>query len=179
MKLSAEQEQAVRSWVQAGAGLAEVQKRLAEEHGLKLTFLDTRFLVDDLKLTVVSPEKLQSQAAKTPAKTPAETDADADAWEDEGDAPASPAPSSLLNEHGQAPKSAAGQGVRVSLDDLAIPGTLVSGKVTFSDGQSGRWYLDEMGRLGFDGATPGYRPSEEDLVVFQRELQNLMRRQGF
>lgn len=160
MKLSAEQEQAVRDWIAAGSGLAEVQRRLGEDFGLKLTFLDTRFLVDDLKLTIVSREKPQPKPAE-----------DAD--------PAAPAPpSTLLDEHGQAPAGKAGA-VTVSLDDLAIPGTLISGKVTFSDGQNGRWYLDEMGRLGFEGATPGYRPSEEDLVVFQRELQTLMRRQGF
>ena len=58
----------------------------------------------------------------------------------------------------------------------ARPGLMVSGRVTFPDGQGGGWYVDEMGRLGIDPDTAGYRPSEPDLVAFQQELQTVMDR---
>ena len=59
----------------------------------------------------------------------------------------------------------------------ARPGTLTSGTVKFSDGQSAQWYLDQMGRFGMVPPVRGYRPSLEDLQEFQmlldRELQKL------
>ena len=36
--------------------------------------------------------------------------------------------------------------VTVTMDTLALPGALVSGKVTFSDGESAVWMLDQTGR---------------------------------
>jgi hypothetical protein len=71
-----------------------------------------------------------------------------------------------------------GGNVTVTMDQLAIPGTMVSGKVTFSDGETASWYLDQGGRLGLADAPPGYRPSEMDVMQFQSELQRLMRRAG-
>ena len=69
-------------------------------------------------------------------------------------------------------------GVHVSMDQIAMPGTLVSGKVTFSDGETGRWYMDQEGRLGLDPDTMGYRPPQEDIASFQEQLRNLMRSYG-
>ena len=56
MNLTDEQRQRVAAWIAQGAKLSEVQSRLAEELGIKLTYMDTRFLVDDLKLTPKDPE---------------------------------------------------------------------------------------------------------------------------
>ena len=56
MTLTDEQKSAVTRWLEAGAGLSEVQKRLREEFQVSLTYLDTRLLVDDLKLTPKDPE---------------------------------------------------------------------------------------------------------------------------
>ncbi len=39
-------------------------------------------------------------------------------------------------------------GNHLGVDTVARPGAMVSGSVTFSDGQKGHWYLDQMGRLG-------------------------------
>jgi hypothetical protein len=69
--------------------------------------------------------------------------------------------------------------VKITTDTLARPGTMVSGGVTFSDGQKATWYLDQMGRLGLASETKGYRPSQEDLMDFQASLQNEMAKMGF
>jgi hypothetical protein len=58
------------------------------------------------------------------------------------------------------------------------PGTLVSGTVTFSDGNVASWYLDQTGRLGLAPKQQGYRPSPEDVEDFQLELQNELQKLG-
>ena len=56
MNLTEEQRQSVAGWIEKGAKLAEIQNRLASEFGIKLTYMEARFLVDDLKLTPKDPE---------------------------------------------------------------------------------------------------------------------------
>lgn len=146
---------AVKAWLEAGAGLPEVQKRLREEFQVSLTYLDTRLLVDDLKIQLRDPEP-----EPQPAKPPAEPEPPLD------EAPPSPPP-------------AAGGKVNVTIDQLQKPGTMISGSVTFSDGEKAAWYLDQMGRLGLDPDKVGYRPSETDVLAFQVELQRLARSQGY
>jgi hypothetical protein len=154
MNLSEEQRQHVAAWIQGGARLSEVQSRLNQEFGLKLTYMETRFLVDDLKLTPKDPEPPKSE--KPPAteqKKPAE----------EKKSPA------------EAPMPG---GVSVNVDQIARPGALVSGKVTFSDGQKAEWYLDQTGRLGVIPAQQGYKPSAADVQEFQMALQEQLQRLG-
>ena len=70
-------------------------------------------------------------------------------------------------------------GVTVECDAIMIPGTMASGDVVFSDGQKGKWYLDQMGRLGLGGDLPqGYRPSPEDAALFQARLMEVLRSKG-
>ena len=59
------------------------------------------------------------------------------------------------------------------------PGTVVSGSVTFSDGVSGKWALDQYGRLMLDTGQKGYQPSPADVQTFQRELQTHLQRHGY
>ncbi len=68
--------------------------------------------------------------------------------------------------------------VSVTMDTLALPGALVSGKVSFSDGETGIWMLDQHGRPGLDPDTPGYRPTQEDIMEFQKQLAELVRKKG-
>jgi len=69
--------------------------------------------------------------------------------------------------------------VTVECDAIMIPGTMASGDVTFSDGVKGKWYLDQMGRLGLGGDLPqGYRPSPEDAALFQARLMEVLRAKG-
>ena len=48
MSLTPEQKQAVASWVAAGDNLSLVQKKLTEQFKVSMTYMDVRFLVDDL-----------------------------------------------------------------------------------------------------------------------------------
>lgn len=152
MTLTDEQKAAVASWLEAGAGLNDVQKRLREEFQVSLTYLDTRLLVDDLKLKIKDPEP-------DPAPQPEEP---------------------LASEEDLPPAPAAGGGkVQVSIDQIMRPGAMISGRVTFSDGEQAGWYMDQTGRLGLEASTPGYRPTEKDVLAFQVELQRLARTQGY
>jgi len=70
-------------------------------------------------------------------------------------------------------------GVTVTVDQLAQPGALISGKVTFSDGQRASWYLDQLGRLGVVPEKQGYRPSAADMEQFQLSLESELVRLGY
>ncbi len=76
-----------------------------------------------------------------------------------------------------APLVATGK-VSVTMDHLALPGALVSGKVVFSDGETGVWMLDQSGRPGLDPDTAGYRPTREDIAEFQLQLRVLIEQSG-
>jgi hypothetical protein len=140
MNLDDAQKKKVAGWINEGLTLAEIQKRLESELGLRLTYLEVRFLVDDLKLQPKDP-------------------------------PAPPKPP-VKPEDALTPAPSASSKVSVTVDQLARPGALVSGKVKFSDGKSADWYLDQMGRLGLAPAEKGYKPSAADLQDFQTALQS-------
>lgn len=148
MQLSEEQKVAVKAWVAEGASLSDVQRRLKEEHGVALTYLDVRFLVDDLKLALKEQPK-QSEAVERLA---------------------------AAKEIGESERSGEPQaaGVKVTMDTITKPHALVSGKVTFSDGETADWMLDQTGRLGLNPSKPGYRPNQEDVLAFQHELQRVV-----
>lgn len=155
MNLDEAQRQQVAKWISEGAKLSEIQKRLLEL-GIKLTYIEVRFLVDDLKLTPKDPEppKVVAPPAADPAKLTAEK---------------IPAPEGML------PASS----VSVSVDQLTKPGAMISGKVTFSDGQIADWYLDQTGRLGVVPKVAGYKPSATDVQDFQTALQQEIAKLGF
>ena len=178
MTLTEEQKTTLGDWVEAGADLGEIQNRLKDEFGLNLTFLDTRFLLGDLGLELLSdreePEEEEAPAEENspPADdSPPPTDDESGQPEQSGetdDVP--PDPDEVSPEGGK---------LDLTVDALTLPGAVVSGKVTFSDGETAAWYLDQMGRLGLDASTPDYQPSPEDVAAFQVELQNVLRKQGF
>jgi hypothetical protein len=169
MNLDEAQRQRVTAWILQGAKLSEIQTKLAEEFGLRLTYMDVRLLVDDLKLTPKDPEPpkgvTQIGTAPVTAKPtePQSRGRGAAAAKDSGDE-ASP------------PRSGS---VSVTVDQLTRPGAIVSGQVTFSDGQQANWYLDQTGRLGVVTQQPGYKPSAADVQQFQAALQNELARLGF
>ncbi|QYY36423.1 hypothetical protein [Ruficoccus sp. ZRK36] len=170
MELNDEQKAQVAAWVREGLGLSEVQKRLAEELDINMTFMDVRFLVDDLDLELVDkapkPDADLSKAPPPPAPAAAP-----EPFGEEGPVPfpgAEDEPAGL------------GSSVSVDLDKVQRPGAVLSGSVTFSDGKTMDWQLDQMGRLGLipRGDDAEYRPSEEDLGAFQMELQRELQRSG-
>ena len=196
MSLTPEQKSAVSTWIAAGDNLSAVQKKLREQFQLSLTYMDVRFLVDDLDLTLKDPApkpdtsdvtkaKAPAPAPKSPApaekkglldkakeklglgKATAEPDAadadlDADALEEDA---LPPAPGNVV----------------VELDALTLsPGAIASGTVTFSDGVTGKWVVDQYGRPGFTSISqPGYRPTPEDGQAFMQELDAALRQKGF
>ena len=165
MNLTDEQRRSVSAWIQQGAKLAEVQSRLAAEFGLKLTYMEARFLVDDLKLVPKDPERPKTPELPAVPATPAPA--------------AKPGPAQAVAEP-DAPLPAAGGGkVAVTVDQITRAGAIVSGKVTFSDGQIADWYLDQMGRLGVAPKQQGYKPSAADVQDFQVALQQEMGKLGY
>jgi hypothetical protein len=153
-QLSDEQKKTMAEWAEQGASIADIQRRLKEEFALGVTYMEARFIVLDLGLKL--HEEPKNEEKKEPVE-PAPADSP-----DDGAAPAPPA-----------------DGVSVSIDDLALPGAIVSGKVTFRDGQTAVWMLDQFGRPSLDPDTAGYRPPEADVLDFQRQLQILLQKRGF
>ena len=165
MTLTDEQKAHLTRWINEGLKLSEIQKKLASEFGLTLTYMDMRFLVDDLRLTPKdpTPPPAPPKAAEPP--------------------PAAAAPTPLVSPNATplAPTSplAPGGALSVVVDRVARPGAMVSGSVTFSDGQKGHWYLDQMGRLGVVPDQKGYKPSAADVDAFQRQLEGELSKLGF
>jgi len=169
MQLTAEQKQNVASWITNGAKLSEVQQRLAEEFGIRLTYMEARFLVDDLSLvpkeTVTATPAKKSEPAGKPKDAIGGNTEEAFAEEEE-------IPGELPEEPTKLGK------VSVSVDQITRPGSLVSGSATFSDGVVAEWYLDQMGRFGLVPPKPGYRPSSSDLAEFRIVLERELARMG-
>jgi hypothetical protein len=168
MKLSDEQRQRVTAWILEGAKLSEIQSRLAEEFSVKLTYMEARFLVDDLKLVPKDPEPpkvVEPPAAPKPPEAAAEVAPEAGEIADGDEAPPPPPP--------------AASKVSVTVDQITRPGSLISGKVTFSDAQTADWYLDQMGRLGVVPKQQGYKPLPADVQEFQLALQREVQKLGY
>ena len=166
MKLDDAQNKKVSAWIAEGLKLAEIQKRLGPECGLNLTYMEVRMLVDDLKLMPKDPPPPKVDKPLSPPPPTAGSTLP-DAGESHKEEAISPAP---LGETGK---------VSITVDTVARPGTLVSGNVTFSDGQSAVWYLDQTGRLGLGPKQPGYKPSAADLQSFQQTLEVELAKLGF
>lgn len=153
MTLSDTQKSTITQWIQEGASLAEVQRRLNEEFQLSMTYMDVRFLVDDLDITMVEPE----------AEAKAQDGADAEPEMTEPE---------IVDDGGTG-------GVSVDVDSIMRPGSLVSGTVKFSDGVSLGWQLSASGQLGLiPGDDPDYRPTPEDVQAFQTQLEDVLRQKG-
>ncbi len=171
MSLTPEQTAAVSTWVAAGDNLSTIQKKLREEFNVALTYMDVRFLVDDLNLQLKdAPQKVDAsdvskpQPKAKPAAPAAGAEGDTISGEDDlpdGDLP--PASEVILD-----------------VDSVTlIPGAIASGKVTFSDGVTGKWIIDHQGRPGFtEVSQPGYRPTPEDAQSFMRQLEAELQRKG-
>jgi hypothetical protein len=198
MTLTPEQKQAVAAWVGAGDGLSAVQKKLYDQFKVSMTYRDVRFLLDDLNLDlkdaapkVDASDITKAQPAKPAAPGPAgKPDAPAEkkgffdkAKEKLGLAKEEGAEdeAGVVEEEGLEDLPAGGSNVTVSVDNVTlIPGALASGTVTFSDGVTGKWIVDQYGRPGFtEVSKPGYRPAPEDAQAFMQELSMALQKRGF
>ena len=172
MNLDEAQRQQVAKWIEEGLKLSEIQTKLASEFEVRMTYMEVRFLIDDLKLKPKDKEPPPAPVLPKPS-SPAGA----------GVGPAAPGkqPAPLPDDETDFADEPlpGGANVSVSVDQVTRPGALVSGKVSFSDGQSADWYLDQMGRLGVVAKQQGYKPSQSDLMAFQAELQNQLAKMGY
>lgn len=147
MNLTTEQTQAVKNWLAQNASVSDVQKNLSEQFGLSLTYMDVRFLIDDIDAQLQDePVVEEAKQAEAPTQEP----------QSENVAPVQ-------------------EGVQVSLSPIQRPGFMASGDVVFSDGEKTQWFLDQMGRLSLGATSEGYTPSQSDIADFQKKLQELFR----
>ena len=197
MQITPQQEALVRAWAAEGATLSDIQTRLADECGLRLSYLDTRFLLLDLKVDLV--EKTKKDPPPRDLAAPAaggSGEESPDRWDDAADGDAYGAAPPLPGEEyaesaedsgpaggsGAEPPSPAGEAAAPGASTLTVdlariqrPGFAASGSVTCSDGVKGEWGIDNYGRLAL--AFPdnkGYRPSAADQQAFMQRLRSLL-----
>lgn len=149
MKLTQNQEAAIRQWAKDGQSLSEIQSSLNNWIAPQsLTYMEVRFLLDDLGIEI---QKSSISSQNLPLTDEKESTKIAEA--------------SMQVPLGK---------VEVTINPIQRPGMLATGDVTFSDGEKAEWYFDEIGRLGLMPATTGYRPSQEDGIEFQKNLRQLL-----
>lgn len=158
--LTDSQKQQVAAWVGEGLSLAQIQTKIGDELGVAMTYMDVRFLIDDLNLELRDapvPEK------KSPSAAAADSAENVPAGTPEG------------AERQDVP--AASSGVSLSVDAVQMPGVFASGEVVFSDGVRGKWFIDERGP-GLSDFPEGYRPPKSDALEFQQKLVAELRKRG-
>jgi hypothetical protein len=160
MTLDDTQRKKVAGWIAEGMKLSEIQNRLASELSVRMTYMDVRLLVDDLKLMPKDIDPPKPMAPVLPAAAPEQK-----------------APGGLKLDNAPAAESSV-SGVSVSVDQLARPGAVVSGKVTFTDGKKADWHIDQTGRLGLAPQEAGYRPAAADVQQFQIAIEAELSKMG-
>ncbi len=175
MQLDDKQKKIVTGWIEEGLDLSEIQDRLESEFDISMTYMDVRFLVGDLKLV---PKDLEE-----PAEEADETDElnDGQQMEPTPDNPF-PAPEDPLavesqpaddNEQNNNDSNEAGN-VSISVSSITKPGMMASGSVTFSDGVTCDWYVDQFGSPGLVPPSEGYQPPGADMPIFGQKLQQAL-----
>lgn len=171
MKLSEQQEQAVRGWLAEGASLADVQARLKDEFALHLTYMDVRLLVLDIGAAVKDKPEPKPVEPKT-----VDLEDDAAVPLPEG-APVDEKDAAPLDDAVPPPAAGAAK-VTLVVDDIMVPGAMVSGTITFTDGVKAKWLIDQYGRFDLEPDKPGYRPTDADLQDLQLKLRAALQRKG-
>ncbi len=168
MNLDDAQRQKVAEWIAQGLKLSDIQNRLASDLSIRMTYMEVRLLVDDLKLTPkdVEPRRPIEPVLSSPAGSPP-AGKQAPAGRAGATTPKPP------------PIGGGAGGVSVSVDQLTRPGAVVSGKVTFSDGNTAAWQIDQVGQLGLIPTKAGYRPPASDMQSFQMALEDELSKLGF
>lgn len=159
-----------------GHNLSKIQDMLAEQ-GVKMTFMELRLIASEIETSFWQKSEPQPEAAPEAEKTaqdaaPADEadglpadDAGAEQLPPDDAAPADDAPAA--DDGKAAPRGR----TTVTIDQLARPGFLATGGVSFGSGASGNWCLDQMGRLMFEKLEG--KPDRQDLQEFQLELQRM------
>ncbi len=145
----------ILSKLNEGVSLSNVQK-LLEGNGVKMTYMELRMLAADLEVDWQKQDPAKKPEPAAAAKKPADAEP----------------PVHDLDAAETAAEGAAGPGrTTVTLSRLVRPGAVMSGDVVFASGAKGDWYLDQRGRLGLNLAKDSPKPTQEDMLDFQDELQ--------
>ena len=184
MHLDDKQKNVVTGWIEEGLDLSAIQVRLESEFNISMTYMDVRFLVGDLKLV---PKDLEEPEDETDAGD-AKDQVDAEQIDQ---APGSALPPSHnsteidglpgeSNSSGEINNDSQEAGdVAITVSSITKPGMMASGSVTFSDGVTCDWYVDELGRPGLVPPAEGYQPPAADMPKFGQKLQQSLQGGGF
>lgn len=151
MNLSDTQKHQLKDWISQGLNLSTIYKYISDQWQIPITYLELRFLIDDLNFEFPKEEEKEEPINE---KAEAKTSTDPEELE-------------LLHK------------VTLDVDKIMRPGTLISGSVTFSDGITASWQLDQQGRIGLIPTTEDYRPSQEDIQEFQVQLEEALHKAGY
>jgi hypothetical protein len=168
MNLDDAQRKRVAEWIAEGLKLSDIQTRLGSELGIRMTYMEVRLLVDDLKLTPKDAEPRRPIETVLPSPGGAPPAGKRAPGNQPGAAPANPPP-----------MGGGAGGVSVAVDQLTRPGAVVSGKVTFTDGNTAGWQIDQYGQLGLIPTKAGYRPPPSDMQSFQVAIEEELSKLGF
>ncbi len=193
MSLNNEQIESVKQWVAEGADIGEVQTRIKSQFGISMTYMDVRFLIDDIGAELVSkPEPVgqevsqdlsTQQSSAYPESAPyggAASEYQGESYPDVGESDggypdAYGQPSSEEYPEQKASEAPQSDNISVSVSPIQRPDCIVSGDVIFSDGTKAEWRIDRMGQLGLIPEA-GKTPPQSDMYPFQRKLQELLSR---
>ena len=70
MSLTDSQKTAVSTWIAEGKSLADVQRLLREEFSISMTYMEVRFLVDDLDIAFAEPEPEAAEEVRRAGRRP-------------------------------------------------------------------------------------------------------------
>ncbi len=189
--MTEEQKKAVASWADEGAGISEIQNRLASEFDVHMSYMETRLMLMDINVSVkdkvTAPKKNDSDGISTGE---AEVSEDEDGEEYAGDEDSADADSAdalsggadgeeTADEGESGEKENSGGDVSVEVNRIAQPGFVVTGSAVFPDGVSAEWGITNDGRISFVPSKPGYRPSAEDMRKFQLKLRDALYGKGY
>ncbi|OIO58989.1 MAG: hypothetical protein COZ46_04015 [Verrucomicrobia bacterium CG_4_10_14_3_um_filter_43_23] len=159
MNLTKKQKQQIVEWVKEGNDVSSIQNLIHKNWEISLTHMDVRFIIDDLDLNLedhahksVRAEDVEDHSGHTPIPFPGVSKEES------------------MDVSG---------GVEITVDDVQRPGTILSGAVTFTDGNTCTWQLDELGRLGLIPPYTGYEPHQSDINHFQQLIQAELEKMGF
>ncbi|MDP6794687.1 MAG: hypothetical protein QF721_10640 [Verrucomicrobiota bacterium] len=171
MQLDETQKKTVAGWVEEGLDLSAIQSRLESEMDIRMTYMDVRFLVGDLELTPKDEEEPEAAEPAVPQDEPAVPADDAPTPDNPFPASEEPVGDPPLEADSVNPDGE----VSVTVSPVTQPGTMASGSVTFSDGVTCDWHVDQFGRPALVPPSDGYRPPEADMPKFGQKLQQELR----
>ncbi len=168
-----EQKAIIQTWADGGDDLSAIQKKLADELSVQVTYMEVRFLIADIGIEMpVKEVPVEEEVSEEVVETP-ETDA-------EGSEEAGNEEEVVTGNENPAPEGEPlpAASVKVTMSEVLPPGAMAGGTVTFGDGMQATWGLNQMGQLSLDPTDPAYRPSEADVKAFQMELQKVAQEKG-